>query len=174
MNIKPIFKYQPPKNYNFTLTPSFQNITNNYEENKDITNDLSINKKYVESKYNIKINSDIILREFSLTAKNIKFQSFLLYIDGMVDSDLINKFVLNPLMIRNKSNTFDGGLKQEIPSSNSKNTISVKKVKQLNLENYIYSNLIPQNNLEKIQQETELMNEQLREFDNYLNTESYE
>lgn len=31
-----------------------------------------------------------------------------------------------------------------------------------------------QNNLEKIQQETELMNEQLREFDNYLNTESYE
>lgn len=150
MNIKPIFKYQPPKNYNFTLTPSFQNITNNYEENKDITNDLSINKKYVESKYNIKINSDIILREFSLTAKNINFQSFLLYIDGMVDSDLINKFVLNPLMIRNKSNTFDGGLKQEIPSSNSKNTISVKKVKQLNLENYIYSNLIPQNNLEKI------------------------
>ena len=26
------------------------------KENKDITNDLSINKKYVESKYNIKIN----------------------------------------------------------------------------------------------------------------------
>ena len=147
MNIKQIFKYQPEKNYNFTLTPSTQTNMQNQEENKDITSDISQNLKYIESKYNTEINSDIMLRKFSLTAKNKNFKAFLLYIDGMVDSDLINRFVLNPLMLRNDSNTFDGNLKQETNSSQQIENISIEK---FNLENYIYSNLMPQNSLEKI------------------------
>ena len=55
-------------------------------------------------------------------------------------------------MLRNDSNTFDGNLKQEVISSNPKDNISVKKVKNFNLENYIYSHLMPQNNLKKITQ----------------------
>lgn len=150
MKINQLFKYKPQKSYNFTLTPSIQTSTNIQDTNKDITNDISINLKHVKSKYNTKINSDIMLREFSLMAKNIKYKAFLLYIDGMVDSDLINRFVLDPLMLRNDSNTFGGILKQKVTSSLLKDSISVKKVKKFNLENYIYSNLIPQNNLEKI------------------------
>ncbi len=148
MNIKQIFKYKPQKNYNFTLTPPSQINTKPQETNKDIQSDISLNIKYVKSKYNTKINSDIILREFSLTAKNKNYKAFLLYIDGMVDSDLINRFVLNPLMLRNDSNTFDGSLKDEKQSNDAQ--ISVKKVKKFNLENYIYSNLMPQNSLQKI------------------------
>lgn len=150
MNIKPIFNYKPQKNYNFTLTPSIQTNEKSQTTNKDITNDISINLKYIQSKYNTKINSDIMLREFSLTAKNTNYKAFLLYIDGMVDSDLINRFVLNPLMLRNDSNTFDGNLNQEFTSQTLKDTVSVKKVKKFNLENYIYSNLMPQNSLKKI------------------------
>lgn len=152
MNIKQIFKYTPPKNYNFTLTPYIQTDIKPKDQNKDITNNISLNLKYINLQYNIKINSDIMLREFSLTAKNKNFKAFLLYIDGMVDSDLINRFVLDPLMLRNDSNTFDGNLKQEVISSNPKDNISVKKVKNFNLENYIYSHLMPQNNLKKITQ----------------------
>lgn len=70
----------------------------------------------------------------------------------MVDSDLINRFVLNPLMLRNDNNTFDGSVKQEVTSQLLKDTISVKKVKKFDLENYIYSNLIPQNSLKKVNQ----------------------
>ena len=128
MNIKQIFKYTPPKNYNFTLTPYIQTDIKPKNQNKDITNNISLNLKYINLQYNLKINSDIMLREFSLTAKNKNFKAFLLYIDGMVDSDLINRFVLDPLMLRNDSNTFDGNLKQEVISSNPKDNISVKKV----------------------------------------------
>ena len=70
----------------------------------------------------------------------------------MVDSDLINRFVLNPLMLRNDNNTFDGILKQETNSQLLKDTVSVKKVKKFDLEDYIYSNLMPQNNLSKVTQ----------------------
>ena len=70
----------------------------------------------------------------------------------MVDSDLINRFVLNPLMLRNDNNTFDGSVKQEVTSQLLKDTISVKKVKKFDLENYIYSNLMPQNSLKKVNQ----------------------
>ena len=150
MNIKQLFKYKPPKSYNFTLTPPTQTNTTTQDTNKDITNDISLNLKYIKSQYNTKINSDIMIREFSLTAKNTNYKALLLYIDGMVDSDLINRFVLDPLMLRNESNTFDGSLRQDVTSQLLKDTISVKKVKKFNLENYIYSNLMPQNSLEKI------------------------
>lgn len=91
-----------------------------------------------------------MIREFSLTARNTSYKAFLLYIDGMVDSDLINRFVLNPLMLRNDNNTFDGTIRQETTSQFSKDSVSAKKVQKFNLENYIYSNLMPQNSLEKI------------------------
>ena len=147
MNLKQIFKYRPKREYNFTLTPPAKTNMPNQEENKDITNDISQNLKYIESKYNTEINSDIMLRKFSLTAKNKTFKAFLLYIDGMVNSDLINRFILNPLMLRNDSNTFDGNLKQE---TNSPQTIENISIKKFNLESYIYSNLMPQNSLEKV------------------------
>ena len=75
----------------------------------------------------------------------------------MVDSDLINRFVLNPLMLRNDNNTFDGILKQETNSQLLKDTVSVKKVKKFDLEDYIYSNLMPQNNLSKVTQFSEII-----------------
>lgn len=67
----------------------------------------------------------------------------------MVDSDFINKFILSPLMLRNTSNTFDGSIKLEVTSQVLKDTISVEKVKKINLEDYIYSSLVPQNSLKE-------------------------
>lgn len=76
----------------------------------------------------------------------------------MVNSDFINRFVLNPLMLRNDNNTFDGSFKQEITSQLlKKDTVSVKKVKNFDLENYIYSNLMPQNSLQKANKFDELI-----------------
>ncbi len=50
------------------------------DQNKDITNNISLNLKYINLQYNIKINSDIMLREFSLTAKNKNYKAFFCYI----------------------------------------------------------------------------------------------
>ena len=147
MDFKNIFKYEPPKKYNFTLTKPIQDA-NSGSTFLDIQKNIDFNLKYIEKQYNTDINSDIMVRNFFLTAKNKTYKAFILYIDGMVDSDLINRFILNPLMLRNQNNTYVGSLLQE----DSSNKISVQKIKKFNLENYIYANLMPQNSLKKITQ----------------------
>lgn len=149
MNFKNLFKYSEPKNYNFALTSSNNYKKSDKDDTESIYPSIDLNLQYIKKKYNADINSDIMIREFSLTTKNTSFKAFLLYIDGMIDSNLVNHFVLNPLMLRNDNNTFDGSIKQESPSTDSKDSISVKKVKKFNLEDYIYSNLVPQNSLKK-------------------------
>ena len=149
MDIKELFKYTPPKYYNFTLVPSNSCANIKQEESKEIYKNIDLNIKHIKWVYNADINSDIIIREFFLTSRNTTYKAFLLYIDGMVDSDLINRFVLNPLMLRNYANTFEGNVKNEVTSQLLKDSVSIKKVKKFNLEDYIYSNLVPQNNLKK-------------------------
>ena len=53
------------------------------------------------------------------------FKAFIVYIDGMSDSKSINRFILYPLMLKNKSNTFTNDT--EIVQSTIKNNITVKK-----------------------------------------------
>lgn len=72
MNFKDLFEYTPQKDYNFTLIP-----TNNIQETdenkeKSIYTNIDLNLKYLKSKYNALINSDILIREFSLTARNTR------------------------------------------------------------------------------------------------------
>ncbi len=107
MNFKEIFEYTPHKNYNFTLLPDNTNIQNTNFQPNNIYSELELNLNHIKFSYNTKINSDIAIREFTLTAKNITYKSFLIYIDGMVDSTLINRFILDPLMLRNENNTFN-------------------------------------------------------------------
>ena len=77
-------------------------------------NELVFKKSCGKYKYNEcliigdSINSDILVREFILNARGKQYKAFLLYIDGMVDSKILNDFVLEPLMLRNRNNLFDG------------------------------------------------------------------
>ena len=115
--VKQLFSYTSKKKYEFDLNESplennnednFQNGLPPLEDtNESIFNSLHVNLEYVKSKYNFLINSDIKIREFHLTARNKQYSAFLLYIDGLVDSNSINHFILDPLMLKNKANTFD-------------------------------------------------------------------
>ena len=144
MNLKNLYKYVPPNDYEFSIEPKNQiTSTNNKDKQQtEIYNSIDQNINYMKTAYNVLINSDIILREFSLTSKNKIYKAFIFYIDGMVDSELINNFVLNPLMLRNRNNTYDGTL-------NIKNLETAQKIKDTNLVDYIYGNLVPQNSIEK-------------------------
>ena len=104
MNIKHLYKYEPKKDYKFTLEP--QNLKQDKSESssdpspkeqQQIYSSIEQNLTYIKTTYNTLINSDIVLREFSLTSKNKIYKAFLVYIDGMVNSDLVNNYVLNPL-----------------------------------------------------------------------------
>lgn len=151
-----IFSYTPPINYKFILPDNsdtensndIQTKGNIPEKKENIFASLDVNLDYIKMKYNLLINSDIITREFILNARGKQHKALLLYIDGMVDSQSLNDFVLQPLMMRNKNNLFDGDQNRIISEAVS-NNITVRKVKKFDLADYIESCLIPQNNIEK-------------------------
>ena len=149
---KKLFLYQEPNNdYSFSLSDSTSNendinFNNSNEEKSSSTNlysNLSVNLDYIKVKYNSLINSDIKIREFNLNINGKEYKSALLFIDGLISSESINNFILKPLMYRNKSS--------KAPASTAiASNISVRRVKKFNLEDYIYSSLVPQNSMEKV------------------------
>lgn len=155
MKLKDIFKYKPPENYDFNIqtteNTAIQDLNSETIEEK-VFSSFQKNFEFIQSKFNSLINSDIVIREFKIICKNRQYNSFLVYIDGMTDSIIINDFVLKPLMLRNKSNTY---IKEETSfvkyNYNSKKNVShtSNKNTKSNLSNYIYTNLIPNNNLSK-------------------------
>lgn len=149
------FKYTPPQKYNFLLNSenSVQSGSTPSSpakdlEPKNLSKSLKENMNFVKSKYNSLINSDVVIRDFILTAQNKEYDATLIYIDGMVDSKTINISVLQPLMLRNKANTYIGNEKKIISEFNN-NDIVTRKVKRFSLENYIYNHLIPQNDVKQ-------------------------
>ena len=153
MNVKDIFKYTPPENYDFNIQTTENAIVQDLDSEKieeKVFSSFQKNLEYIQLKFNSLINSDVIIRKFILICKNKQYNAFLVYIDGMADSMIINDFVLKPLMLRNKSNTYN-----EINSNNNHNSKILispapKKTKQPpKLADYIYNNLVPNNNLSK-------------------------
>lgn len=159
-----LFEYKEKQEYDFVIPENDneeldRNISYENEKNldrpanepKNIFPSLSVNLEYMKVRYNALINSDIIIREFTLTARNKQYNAFLFYIEGMVNAQIINDFVLNPLMLRNKANMFDGDENRVVKEAIT-NNISVRRVKKFNLLDYIFNNLMPQNNVEKVQE----------------------
>lgn len=151
--IKSVFAYSPQYNYDFSLPDIPTSVPNQEDKNKDaksqtIFTNLDSNLNFLKTKYNLLINSDIVTREFILNAKGKQYKSLLLYIDGMVDSQILNDFVLKPLMLRNKNSFFDFDQNRVISESIS-NSITVRKIKRFNLAEYIEGCLIPQNNIKQ-------------------------
>lgn len=146
------FKYIPKENYEFNLsTNDTQNndneITPIEDLNQTIFPSIDINLEYIKVKFNSLINSDIKIREFDLTARNKVYKAFIVYIDGMSSSRSINRFILHPLMLKSRANTFEKS--EEVVSTAITNNITVRKVKKFNLVDYIYSCLIPLNDTKK-------------------------
>lgn len=151
-NIINSFKYEPENKYEFDLSANdTQNNSNQItpleDLNQNIYPNVEVNLEYIKVKFNTLINSDIKIRKFDLTARNKVYKAFILYIDGMSDTKLINRFILHPLMLKSRANTNNSA--EEIVSSAVANNITVKKVKKFNLVDYIYSCLIPHNDVEK-------------------------
>lgn len=163
MNLKNVFQslfaYEPPVEYNFSLPEDTQSTESNdnqaipsatdTDEKVNIFPSLNVNLEYMKTKYNTLINSDIILRQFTINARGKQYNAFLVYIDGMVDSEIMDKFILEPLMLRNKSNLYDG-TQSKIISEAVANNITVRKVKKFDLSNYLMGCLMPQNAVKEV------------------------
>ena len=157
MNFKNIweklFSYNPPLEYNFNIpeNPIDEGQTNSEENSKpvQIFPSIDVNKEFIQTKYNTLINSDIVLREFILNARGKQYHAFIVYIDGMIDSQIMDDFILKPLMLRNRNNLFDGP-QNRVVSEAVANNITVRKVRKFDLPNYLMNSLIPQNSVKQV------------------------
>lgn len=75
-----MFKYKEKSEYNFVLPI----VANNLDEKEFDTQDdtkvypsIEDNKTYLKSKYNMLINNDIKIRDFTITLKSKKLPAFL-------------------------------------------------------------------------------------------------
>ena len=171
-------KYTPAQKNDFFLTTEtnkeIEKIPIYPAENLEPTvfsKKINENLDYLKSKYNSLINSDIVIREFTLIANNSEYHSALIFIDGMVDTQIINNSVLKPLMLRNQSNTYtatgnkpqtnsqnneldnnynNSSEKKEIISEYNCNDVIIRKIKKFDLKNFVYNHLIPQNSVKLI------------------------
>ena len=84
------------------------NSANSNIQTTSIFTSLDKNLEFMKIQYNSLINSDIVIRKFTLWARGKTFNAFLFYIDGMSDTKLINDFVLKPLMLKNSANSYEG------------------------------------------------------------------
>ena len=138
---------QSNSNFSNRNTTNASNIiSDEFSDVKEIFPSIDVNIEYIKVKYNLLINSDIVLREFLLTARNKQYRAFLLFIDGMTDMDLVNNYVLKPLMLKNNANSFYGN-QHQVVSEAVTNNITVRKVKKFNIKEYILNCLLPQNNV---------------------------
>lgn len=164
-----MFKYEEKQEYNFIIPETdseidlqnskqneAQNIPNPSKDQKNVFPTLSVNLECLQVKYNALINSDVVIREFTLTARNKQYNAFIIYIDGMVDSKIINDFILNPLMLKNRANLYDGD-QNKIVSEAVTHNITVKRVKRFDLADYILNSLMPQNSVKKTNSFDELI-----------------
>ncbi|MCI8482043.1 MAG: spore germination protein [Clostridia bacterium] len=152
-----LFSYQPKEQYHFSIPETSEELSpeNSQKEAssitppaKDIFPSISVNLEAITTRFNTLINSDIIIRQFSLIAKNKEYKAFLLYIDGMVDTTSINHFVLDPLMLRNMANTYQNQENETVKQAIAHNII-VRKVKKFDLQSYIFNHLVPQNSVKQ-------------------------
>ena len=167
--IKKIF-FNDLNKYDFTLEANTNPIVN--ESSKDKTNltldnqtislntpqkvfnILDLNLDYIKTRFNSMINSDIQIREFCLNARNRQFKAFLVFIDGMVNTDSMNDFILKPLMLNASSKIED---QDRIVAEVVTNNITVRKVKKFNMLDYIFNCLLPQNAVRKTNNFDELV-----------------
>ena len=141
------FKYVPEKEYTFNVTENSNSKNDDLisyssfdESQKKISTNLNINLDFMKVKFNFLINSDIVFREFIINVKGKQYSAFLVYVDGMVRHELMDEFVIRPLMMRNQNNLFKG------------------YQNKFNLANYIKTSLIPQNALKKVDTFVEAIN----------------
>ena len=140
MNFKNFFDKKFINNYHFSIfsggshyndnnisSPLIDTSVSSPTTPKELFTNIDENLNTIKSIYNTLINSDIVIREFACHIDKRKYKSFILYFDGMSDSEMINDFLLEPLMKINYNTTFN---------------------KNMSLDKYIFNSLIPQNNVE--------------------------
>jgi spore germination protein KA len=64
-----------------------------------VSEDYEANLEHMKKVYSIPLNSDIVLREFDIIYGCKPVRAFIIFFDGMTDREVINNYILKPLMV---------------------------------------------------------------------------
>jgi spore germination protein KA len=64
-----------------------------------ISNNVKENLDHMKKVYSIPVNGDIFLREFDINFRGKPVKAFIIFFDGMTDREIINNYILTPLMV---------------------------------------------------------------------------
>ncbi|HOQ06739.1 MAG TPA: spore germination protein [Clostridiales bacterium] len=92
------------------------------EAGDEVKSDIDANLAHMKDVYSIPVNSDIILREFDITYGCRSIRAFIIFFDGMTNTEVINNYILKPLMV---------------------NSVMPLKDTAENLEDYVVRQLMP-------------------------------
>ena len=73
-------------------------VFDNTNNMKGISGSLDINMNYVKHKYLYEKNNDLIIREFMIKNNQLGTKAFIIFFDGMIDRNVVNLSILQPLM----------------------------------------------------------------------------
>lgn len=149
--LKECFVYKQTPKYDFVLNENnasvgSQNSPDSFLPDSDIYSSLDKNYTYLRVQYNSLINSDVIMRPFQIDIMGKKYGALFVGIDGLISSDLVNNFLLRPLMETNCHTKRAGTSKGS----------SSKTPNKINVEDYIFNKLLPQNTVSKISKFSEV------------------
>ena len=110
--MKNIFKFTPPNPTNvFKIKRPKLQREDLFDKSANITKSLEDNLKRMQYFLHYPDNSDVKIRTFDTRIDNENYPSALIFYDGLVDSDLINNYILRQLM-KNTENTSGSDLKE--------------------------------------------------------------
>ena len=101
--MKNIFKFIPPKNNTEFNIKKDKNVPlESFDKEKEIRKKLDENIKILKKLTHYEQNSDIEIREFESKINCNNYNAALLFYDGLVNSEIIDDFILKPLMSNKK------------------------------------------------------------------------
>lgn len=135
-----IFKFEPPnKTYPFKIKPAQKNNQVGYDKNTIISTSLSENLETIKTLTHSEICSDIVFRKFIININKQEYSAFIIFYDGLSDSNLIDEFILRPLM-----NTYEFN-NQNIKDCITNYILEQNQVKEINTWEKILGSLISGN-----------------------------
>jgi len=153
--INELLSFKLDTSHKFNLPNSNNNSTPETNQSPEIlTKSLTKNLEIFSSLYSQEINSDICIRKFILNSQGKQYNASLIFIDGLINSDLINHFLLTPLMHKNLTNCEN----LENNLTTNQDGLNCRTTKKTNLEQSILDSLVTQNSLSTEKEISEILN----------------
>ena len=135
-----IFNFVPPnKTYPFRIKPAQKNSSNNFDKTTNVSTKLNENLETIKTLTHSDICSVIVYRNFIININKQEYYAFIVFYDGLSDSNLIDEFILRPMM-----NTYEFD-NQNIKDCITNYILEQNQLKEINTWEKVLSSLVAGN-----------------------------